>query len=306
LAGAIAALGGSWLAVPALPVALAAALGCGLGGLASARPSRATRRAALGFGALYLVVAGLALGRPLAAQAAYAAALHAPGVERRLEELDRAVRLDPQFPLYRARRAWIGPEDARTRAYQALVAARDSLGVAPLWLRAGSMALAAGEQAAAHQAFERAMAFDPLGADAPFLLFITSAGGEVDCAARSMLADPRLAAAAFWRGREAVRRRAIDVVSRWDGVDAGWREAFVRQATRLSFVSHDEVDLVSRIDEEPALSASLHLFRRPGAPQELTRIRLVRPALDAVGLPSAAALATSKPAAFPKETCAPR
>jgi len=121
-----------------------------------------------------------------------------------------------------------------------------------------------------------------------------------------MLADPRLAAAAFWRGREAVRRRAIDVVSRWDGVDAGWREAFVRQATRLSFVSHDEVDLVSRIDEEPALSASLHLFRRPGAPQELTRIRLVRPALDAVGLPSAAALATSKPAAFPKETCAPR
>jgi hypothetical protein len=66
-----------------------------------------------------------------------------------------------------------------------------------------------------------------------------------------------------------------------------------------------EVDLVYRVDGTPAVSASLHLFRRTPWPEELMRIRLDREAAAALRLPPASSLAGSSRDAFPPRRCAP-
>jgi hypothetical protein len=88
-------------------------------------------------------------------------------------------------------------------------------------------------------------------------------------------------------------------------VDPAWRLAFARQTAAPPGGSAEEVDLVSRIDTNPALSASLHLFRRPPEPAELTRIRIDRERARAIRLPAATTLGNSPRAAFPGDRCAP-
>src|SRR6185503_21276074 len=74
-------------------------------------------------------------------------------------------------------------------------------------------------------ALRRACDLDPLGALAPFRL-MTLARGEHQAAlagARALLAEPRLAAALEWEGREALYQQTIDEIRGWPGVASNWR-----------------------------------------------------------------------------------
>jgi hypothetical protein len=240
------------------------------------------------------------------AHADYQRAVATRDAHERVRALESAIGRDPGFPLYPARRAWLLTGDPPVAARAAVEAARTGLGVAPLWLRAGVLALEAESPALARPALERALALDPLSAGAPFALYVASGGVDVDCAARALVAEPVLAAATFWRGREAERAAAIARARAWPGVDAGWRSAFAAQAARAHPDGGEQRDLVYRIDGTPAVSASLHLFRRSPWPAELLRIRVDAGAARQIDLPAASVMASSAREAFPPRRCAPR
>jgi hypothetical protein len=303
-AGAVALCGGAWLHLPALPMTLALTAGFALAADGGAVGASRWRRLAVGA----YVVAALAVLTPLAlAHRAYEQAQGATDAARRGALLAEAVRRDPAFPLYRARLAWgesdrAGEPDGDWRELRR--AAARARGVAPLWLRTATLAVAAGERGAALQAAMRAMAFDPLSGAAPFLLHVAEPR-DVDCAARALLAEPKLAAATLWRGRESERRGVLARIARWPGIDAGWRREFLEQALAAAPGEGVEVDLVTRIDGEPALASSLFLFRRSPWPAELTRFRLDRDAARRIRVPRASELAGAPASAFPKRGCAP-
>lgn len=303
--GLVASLSDAWLAVPALPVALAASAGAALAG--AGRPAVASPRSVRALALGVLVVGAAALVRPALAWRAWESARTAPDWRETGRRLAHAVRLDPSFPLYRARWAWTADRPAAERAAAALEAARAAGGVAPLWVRAGSTAFEAGDSAGARAALERAMALDPLAPTAPFLLHVASGGAQIECAARAMLSEPRLAAATAWRGFPRQRERAFELVRGWPGIDAGWRRAFHQRALAIGTIpfAGDEVDLAVEVDRTSALAMSLHLFRRSPLRGEVSRIRLDSGMARELRLPSAATLATSSAAAFPRESCAP-
>ena len=331
------ALGGAQLSVTALPLAAALAAGAALAGEGAAgkvpgqgaAPSgsgRLRRLDAWGAPVWVYVAAAVTILLPLArAQALYD---RAAGLRTRAKAaplVAQAMALDPEFALYRARWAWSSDAPVGERAVEASAAARSARGVAALWLRAGALALEAGRTDLAREASERALALDPLSGFAPFHL-ATMAGdpaavagdrarsSAVDCAARALLAEPRLAAASAWRGREGLRRRALLRLEEWPGIDAGWRVEMLKQAADAAPApgspgspggAVDEVELAAQIDTTPALAVSLHLFRRSPWPADVARIRVERAAVRRMKLPSAAAMHESSPAAFPRDRCAP-
>lgn len=317
------ALGGAQLSVTALPLAAMLAAGAALAGAGAAEggsPDALSggRRWSL-YGRvvpvwLYTAGAFLAL-LPLArAQAFYERAAELRVRAQAAPLVARAMALDPEFPLYRARWAWSAEAPAATRAVEAIAAARAAQGVTALWLRAGALALEAGRLDLAREALQQAMALDPLSGFAPFQL--ATLGGEggapVDCAARALVAEPRFAAASFWRGRAALARQALERLEQWDGIDVGWRAEMLKQASQAAPVVRpadappvDEVDLAAQIDSTPALAVSLHLFRRSAWPADIARIRVERAGVRRVKVPSAAALEESAAAAFPRDRCAP-
>jgi O-antigen ligase len=303
-AALLAALGTSWLAVPALPVAFALTLGAALA--AAPSPPEPKSRWPWAAVAFYALGAGAGLAPRLRAEhAAERATAQAAPVERE-RLLREAVRLDPRFPLYRARRAWEGSGALAARAKAAAEAAKAAKGVGPLWLKAGALALEANQHRIAIGALERAVALDPLSGSTPFLLYVATNGERVDCAARAFLGEPKLAAATWFRGRERERQRALAQVRQWPGIDLGWRLEFVQRAGGALAAGGEEVDLVQRIDADPARAASLHLFRRAPAPTELSRIRIDRARAERLDLPAASALASSARSAFPARRCRPR
>ncbi|HEX6202173.1 MAG TPA: O-antigen ligase family protein, partial [Thermoanaerobaculia bacterium] len=217
------------LAVPAVPAALAVAAGAALAGEHVERlPLRRPRSLADLPVFAYVVAAGLLLlpvdrahlhaGRSLAAAT--------PRGER--AELGEAVRLDPAFPLYRARLARLagdaGPGAGEAAAAEALTAAEAGWGVGALWLLAGDAAVAAGEPWAAI-ALERACRLDPLAAQAPFLLALAEprAPAAPRRAARALAAEPRLAAALAWRRQPELREAALAELVRREEIEPGWR-----------------------------------------------------------------------------------
>lgn len=293
-------LGESSLAIPAISVAIAAGAGAALAG----EGGEARRDPRWPVWTWLLAAAGFLA--PLAlAQASYGRALELATREVASPLLERAMRLDPEFPLYRARWAWLAQAPLDRRARESYAAAQQSRGVASLWLRAGVLALEAGESQLARAAFEHAMALDPLSAFAPFQLS-QLVEDPTSCTARAILSDPRLAAASLFRGREPLRREALDRVEVWPGIDAGWRAELKRVAVASAPVDGEEVDLTARIDTVPALAMSLHLFRRAAWPADVARIRVERDAVRRLrGLPAASTLPTSQSAAFPPDRCAP-
>lgn len=302
-----AGLGGSWLSVPALPLAMMLSAGAALS-VAPARerqhPARAKRvyRALV---ALYAVGAVVVL-TPFALamrDAQRAAIVESPAERERL--LEEASRRDPDFPLYAARLAWSASTPPHERARAAVGAALAARGVGPLWLKAGALALEADEPRLAVPALERAVALDPLSGAPPFLLFVASRGVRLDCAARAFLGDPKLAAATYFRGREKERVWALEMVLKWPGIDRGWQTTFLSQAAGAFAPASEEADLVSRVDASPGLSTSLHLFRRSPAHVELTRIRVDRGKAAKITVPAASALESSARTAFPARGCSP-
>lgn len=307
LAGvAVALSAGASPALPAFAVTGLIVAGFALAG-ESESPPLAKRWQQVSLVAYVVAAAGL-LTPAARAHRAYEAALHAGDPARRAEELDRAVRLDPHFPLYRARAAWgdDGAADGEVGDWRELgAAAAAAQGVSALWLRAAAAAHAAGEDGPARQAAARAMAFDRLSGAAPFLIH-RSLPRDVDCAARSLLAEPKLAAATAWRGRERERLRVLARVASWKGVDARWRREFVRQAQAAAPGDGPSVELVTRIDAEAATAISPRLFRRSPWPAAVARIELDRDAARRIRVPRASDLVSSAASAFPARRCAPR
>ncbi len=322
-AGAALALG-DWR-VTALPVAAAMAAGAALAGGRAAVPADRDAAAARGrwrpaAPVLFLVyaLAAAALLTPLVrAQAAYdRAALDSPGRSTGavLALLDRAVELDPRFPLYRARRAWLASEadepswPSERVAVEAIGAAEAARGVPALWLAAGAAAEAAGEDWAAAFSYERACAADPLGALAPFGLARVGSRlhDPASVAARALAADPRLAAALWWQGREDLLERAVVRASTAEGIDEGWREALRERVAGVLAGGRapEEVsaELALVLDGTPESSLSLHAFRRLPWPARLAPVPLGTAAAGFAGLPPAVSLPGTDPRLFPP-TC---
>jgi hypothetical protein len=230
------------------------------------------------------------------------------------ELLARAGERDAAFPLYAARRAWAAPSigvasaddegESRT-ADEALRAAERAPGVAALWLAAGLLGADSGAPWA-EAALRRACDLDPLGALAPFRL-MTLATGEHDAAmagARSLLAEPRLAAALDWEGRETLYRRAIDEIGAWPGVDPRWRARTVSVLASLPPPRGARTTQFSlELDGRAETSLSLFVFRRLPWPTAFGSIELDADRLRPIDVGSAALRADTAEWAFPRNEC---
>lgn len=320
LAGAaVALLATGWLAVAALPVALAVAAGAALAGslrrapAVSAAPAVAaeagqgTRRLRRTAPVLLYVLAAAVVLAPLdLARLAYDRAVVAESPEAARTALDRAVRLDPRFPLYRAWRAWAGEgvEPPAAVAAGARRAAEDALGLGALWLAAGVYGADAGAPWAP-AALDRACELDPLGALAPFHRMAIAPGSPAapEAGARALLAAPALAAATFWEDRPELLEAALAEALAWEGIDPGWREALAAQAGALGPPAGETAQLALRIDPGFTESLLLRAFRRRSRPFLLAPVTVRREAAERIALPPATELPTSRAAAFAGPRC---
>ena len=309
----VGSLAGAPLAIVALPVATAIACGAGLAGSpAAAGPSPggvpAPRWLPPAAVATYALMVALTLVPFDLAEWHYQRAVSAASPADARREIERARDLDPGFPLYRSRAAWLATrEPGATSA--ALESARAARGAAPLWLAAGAIAARAGD-AGADEALARAVALDPLGALAAFQRLILDPAGPraIACGAHAVLAEPRLLAAPWWRRHEDLRQLVVERIGRSVGVDPGWREALLAQAAGLGAAptaGSARAELALVMDEDPSLSFSLYLFRRSPWPARLAGVEVERAAAEAITVPSAATLPTTAPDVF-RDECASR
>jgi len=302
-AGLLGLLGAGWvclgsaaLAVTALPVAAALAAGAALAHSPTPPISPAPGRRSRLPAALYAAAALLLLLSPLRAGYHYERATAASSESAR-DHLARAVALDPAFPLYRARLGWLlagRPGGRQAGADQALRAAADAPGVAPLWLAAGILGLGA-ERPWAGRALEQACALDPLAPFAPYFLATAAPAAPAApfAAAHALLAEPRLLAATFWDGHAPLRADALRAVGAAEEIDAGWREALLAAAGRLPRGADDgdaRAWLALEIDSTPSLALSLYAFRRPPWPLEWPLVEVHPAALADLALPPATTL----------------
>jgi hypothetical protein len=297
LFGAVVAfLGTAALDVAALPWAVVIAAG----GCLAALPSLPPEAEATG-GRAFAVAAALALAPWTLAHGLYDQALAAEIAGRRPEavaKLERAVRIDPDFPLYRMRLALL-----RNDPDAALRAARDGHAVAALWTVAGILGQASARPWAPG-ALSSACSLSPLEPLAPFF---QGTGGNVRSAAHALLAEPRLAAAVFWEGHEALLAAALEEVRLWPGVDAGWKESFLAAARRPANRPANREDgrewLALTLDTDPRESISVLLFRRRPWPAQWPVVPLRRHLLEGLDMPPATVLPTTKPLTFPPSIC---
>lgn len=258
LGGAIFVLGAAPLSVPALPATIAV-----VAGIAMSHTSRESSRYRLPVLLAYVLLAAALLAPMDRAHSHYDQARLASDKEESLRQIDRALSMDPKFPLYRARRSWLVGEirgvDAPT-ADQALQAAQAAPGLAPLWLAAGDLGRRAG-LLWAPAALSTAHRLDPLSPLAAFHLMMVET--DSDAAARlgetAVSLDPRLTAARWW----------------WDEPGLADR---VSQRTDLTIPNPIEspggvpLVLALTLDQTPAVSFSLFAFRRSPWPGRLAAI----------------------------------
>ncbi|HTQ78628.1 MAG TPA: O-antigen ligase family protein, partial [Thermoanaerobaculia bacterium] len=221
LGGSVAALGSAALGVTALPIAAAIAAAVTLPVEA---PSRSERRSGVSVAGGYALCCLVALTPNLLAFRQYERALSTPGSAHHF--LASAVKLDPSFPLYRARLAWLpaaGGSAARLEsAEQALTAAREAPGVGAFWLAAGALGLRS-QRPWAVGALRQACALDPLSPFAPFLLMLAEPESPEapTHAAHAFLAEPRLLGSPFWENHPTLLTAALQKLSLWPGIDPG-------------------------------------------------------------------------------------
>jgi O-antigen ligase len=323
LAGAaLAWLATAALAVPALAWALALAAAAALAGGSRPEGETASRAGVNPALWLYGLVAAASLLAPQMARWHYDRAVGAGQSGRQVDaaaELAAAIRLDPAFPLYRARLALVegaGPGPAAAErspgtpppgALMALQGARDARGVGLLWLVAGILGRANGEMWSA-AALEQACVQDPFGPYAPFYLMVLRPNGPAArrLGARALLAEPRLAAATFWEGREGLFRNVLEEVRRWPGVDAGWKLALLRAAPPPAARTGAVQRLGLAIDDAGfSQSTSLHLFRRLPWPALWPLVAVRQDLLAAFAMPPAPALPATLGGPFEKGSCDP-
>jgi hypothetical protein len=304
LAGAgVASLGTAALGVQALPWAVAIVAG---GALAALPPSpgggEGLPEKTEGTGRAFAAAAALALAPWVLAQGLYERAWAADVAGRRAEavaDLERAVRIDPGFPLYRMRLALL-----RKDPDLALRAAQDGHAVAALWTVAGILGEAA-HRPWARTALTSACELDPLDPLPPFFRMQADPGamGAARSGAHALLAEPRLAAAEVWEGRQALLGRSLEEVRRWDGVDPGWKEALLASVPPPPDPGAERAWIALTLDTDPRESISVLLFRRRPWPMQWQVVPVRREALEHLRLPPATALATTAPSAFSPKVC---
>lgn len=261
------------LAVPALPATLAVVAGMAI----AARGARSGQRARGGRSLGVAATLGLAYVLPAAvllvpidrAHLHYQRAIESGSEVAALAELGRAVALDPEFPLYRARRAWLAarqPDGAAAAVDDALEAARAAKWLAPLWLGAGEVAAAADHPAAA-EAFATAQRLDPLSPLAAFHAATTaSPRGATLFGVRAVTGDRRFAHALWWHDHPELAAR----VSASAGVPIPLEVSPGAERFRLGLT----------LDRVPALSFSLYAFRRTPWMWTLAPFEIALPARD--------------------------
>jgi O-antigen ligase len=294
--GAVASLASGAIAVTALPLAAAVVAGAALAATerGAAREPAAPARIDAAAAVLALVPTELARWR-------YDRALAADAEGRRAvaqEELASAIRLDPAFPLYRLRLALL--QDGAAAARTALRAAEQGGSIPLLWTAAGLLGSSA-ESSWAGRALERACALDPFDPFPPFYRMLADPGSGAAPAwgAHALLAEPRLLAATSWKPR--LLGLSLEMVRRWPGVDAGWKEALLAAVPSSGPSRGPAVRLGLEIDTADTLrgeSLSLAVFRRRPWPTRWPLVRLRQDLLDRLDLPPATSLATTSPHAF--------
>ncbi len=289
------------LAVTALPLTAMICIGAVLA-VESPQHSAGGRPAPVIIASAVIAAGTALLVLPLdLANLAYGRAVDADAHDDRLHHLRRAVDLDPDFPLYRARLAWLEgesrPADA-VLARRARQAARDARGLASLWLVAGLRGQEAGEPWS-REALTRACRLSPLGAVAPFQLTAGVDDGPASrWAARALLAEPLLLAAVDWDDRAAMLGAAVAELKRLEGVDAAWRDALERSYLNSRDLGGSARGLVLEMDGDGPTSVSLFAFRRRPWPAYLARLDLAADRLAAIEAAPATRLATTDGAIF--------
>ena len=216
----------------------------------------------------------------------------------RTDLLRMAAASDPSFPLYQARLdPWAAAEAAG--------------GLAPLWLLAGvEQSIDTGRR---RLALERACDLDPLSALAPFeLMGLEREAGAAATdprvaarAARAILAEPLLLAAAAFEGDPDLRAEVHRRIQSWPGLPPGWLAAFEELWFGLDWSNGSEgppLDVLSvDADGRPAVSLSLFAFRRPPWPLSIGAVPLRSHRLEfiaAYDLPAATRLPQTAPEPF--------
>ncbi len=268
--GAVFALGNSQLTVLALPLAASIVAGTALSG--SAKPRDLAPRRGVAVVTLYATITVIFLLPSERAHFHYQQARLSGAGPQALESLGRAAALDPEFPLYQARQAWQMARrgDGPAAAKGALQAARGAVGLAPLWLAAGSLA-ADSNQPWARSALLEAVRLDPLSPLASFHIMrsLPKHPAAARWGSRALRAEPRLAAANFWSDHPELRRQ---VMARLDAAH-GARARRVLEATTAAG-GDESATLALTMDTEGAVSFSLYAFRRSPWPAALAPVEL--------------------------------
>lgn len=264
LGGVLFSLGAAPLAVPALPAAAAVVAGACLPRQRRDRDQHALSKP---YAAVYLLPAVVLLLPTVLAHRLYDLARVDPEVETSIKSLESAVALDPHFPLYRARAAWLKADESvsRSTAEDALRAAELAQGLAPLWLEAGYLGLQV-EAIWAPTALETASRLDPLSSLAAFHRMTSqpSIPQAIDWGSRALSAEPGFAKARFWREHPGL----AESVGRATGIrPETWP---LNDKSRLSA-------LAMVLDKDPSLSFSLYAFRRSPWPGAIAPVELVMP-----------------------------
>ncbi len=291
------------LAAPAIP--LAALVGVGAVLAAEGRPRAARGPTAAAVPVAAALMAALVLPLDLA-HLVYDRAACARSRDGQARHLRRAVALDPGFPLYSARLAWLDadrlPDDPAV-ARRARAAADGAWGVAHLWLAAGVLGQDSGE-AWSRDALLRACRLSPLGAIAPYRLTLGEGApaAQAGWTARALLAEPLLLAAVAWRDRGPELDSAASELRRLDGLDADWL-AWLAANLRARPGAGPVRSLALEMDGEATGAASLYAFRRRPWPALLARVEIYEAVLERVAPGSALSRRRAPAAIFAGEHC---
>ncbi len=294
---------GRMMAISALP--LAAALVAGMVLSAEGVPRTASRRWPTVVAATLMMLLALPLDL---AQLAYDDAVAASSKLAQDRYLQRAIKLDPGFPLYRIRQVLLGssaPVGNGERADQARQAAVDARGLAALWLTAGRLGQEV-EAPWARAALVRACRTSPLGALAPFYLSTGDASSRPEWAARALLAEPLLLSASRWENRQEMIAAAVELSGQVEGVDAWWRHQL--EETYLWLGEFEPSSSAPRrlaltLDGDDTTSVSLHAFRRQPWPTTLAEIEVDEAWVGEIDLVAATELRSTDPAVFAQSEC---